>query len=255
MAKRSDTTQGSLQSISRNLRDGLWEMIAPLARITAEARFRVEKGLRTYIILTETQKENERLRGLLAEKEFLLRHLKVLKSENERLREFLGFMKSSPLSLIPCKVTGAEAELWRRVYWVAKGQKDGVLPGAAVVTPKGVAGKVFKVSSKVSCFLPMTDERVMLDGAIAKNGIHGLVKGNGFDRLQFLYLPKDSGLLPGDLIVSSGLEGTFPEGMPIGRVIEVTIEGNRLFLKAIIEPAVSPFQIKEVFIVHPQDES
>lgn len=251
MAPRTEATQGFLQNVSRNLKDKLWKVVDPLARIAAEGRFRVEKGLKTYIMLMGAQKENERLRESLAKKEFLLRHLGILESENERLRILLGFMKSSPLNLLPCRVTGAEAELWRRIYWVAKGQKDGVLPGAAVLTPKGVAGKVVRVSPEASCFLPITDEKVMLDGAIEKNGVQGLVKGNGFDRLQFLYVAKESGLIPGDTIVSTGLEGIFPKGMPVGTVIEVTTERNDLFLKATIEPAQSPFRMEEVFIVLP----
>jgi len=246
---RSQLSKGFLREAPEALKDRIWNLLDPIARMLAEVRFRLDRGFKTYIFLVSAQKENRELRRSSAIMQFQLRHLRVLEEENERLRNLLGFQQTSPLRLIPCQITGIEVELWRRVFWISKGTKDGVNEGAPVVTPKGIAGRIVHASPSTACFLPITSEKITLDGALAKNGVQGLVQGNGFDLINFLYIPKESGILPGDAVVSTGLEGVFPQGLPIGTVTEVRTEKSGLFFRATIKPSSPPFGLREAFVV------
>jgi len=96
---------------------------------------------------------------------------------------------------------------------------------------------------------PDYERKITLDGALAKNGVQGLVQGNGFDLINFLYIPKESGIVPGDAVVSTGLEGVFPQGLPIGTVTEVRTEKSGLFFRASIKPSSPPFGLREAFVV------
>lgn len=234
------------------LKDRLQNLLDPIARMLADARFRLDRGFRTYIFLADAQKENRELRHSYAFMQFQLRHLKVLEEENERLRNLIGFQKASPMRLIPCQIASIEIDLWRRAFWISKGTNDGVREGAAVITPQGIAGRVVRASRSTACFLPITDEKITLDGALAKNGIQGLVQGNGSDLVNFLYIPKESGIVPGDEVVSTGLEGVFPQGLSIGVITEVRTEKNGLFFRATIKASSPPFSLREAFVVSPE---
>lgn len=245
----SQPSKGFLREASEALKDRVWNLLDPAARVLAEVRLRLDRGFKTYVFLVGAQKENRELRQSSAIMQFQLRHLEVLEEENERLRNLLGFQQASSLRLIPCQITGVEVELWRRAFWVSKGTKDGVNEGAAVVTPKGIAGRIVRASPSTACFLPITNEKITLDGALAKNGVQGLVQGDGFDLVNFLYIPKESGIVPGDAVVSTGLEGVFPQGLPIGTVTEVRTEKSGLFFRATIKPSSPPFGFREAFAV------
>lgn len=217
--------------------------------VPANVRLDIDHWLNRHIFLSNISKENMLLKETIYELKFRLHTLNLLKEENRRLKKLLSFRNSTKLNLKPTNIVGKELDLWRRTYWISVGEKDNIKEGMAVITPEGLAGIVLLVNSCTSSFIPITDKRVSLDGEIKKNGIHALIQGNGYDALQFLYIPKDTDIFPGDQIVSTGLEEIFPKGWPIGSVKNVKRQQNSIFLEASVKPAISVYSLKEVFVV------
>ncbi len=174
------------------------------------------------------------------------------RAEVERLHRLLGFAQSSPgRSYVGARVVGVSlAPSGLQLLVVDRGEADGVTRGKPVVTADGVVGRVHGATAHTAEVLALTDRysavAVRVDRTRARADVRGLGKP-GACKLDYALRSDD--VVEGDLLVSSGTDGVFPRGIPVGKVSQLKKAGNGLFVDATVTPAVDVTRLEEVLVV------
>jgi len=172
----------------------------------------------------------------------------AIKNENERLIKLLNYQKSNPqYDYSIAKIVSIDPEVWFNVFIIDKGSQDGITKNSAVCVSEGLVGKVVEVASGTSKVLAITDTGSMINGVSSRTGDYIRIQGSTGSTLEGFVVP-EAKLIPGDIIVTSGLGGIYPENIIIGEVEEVKKKVGMLEKTVVINPAVDFHQLKEVIV-------
>jgi rod shape-determining protein MreC len=137
----------------------------------------------------------------------------------------------------------------RRVV-VDKGSRDGVIPGEAVVDQTGVVGQVTRVFPWVSEVTLVTDKEQAVPIQVVRSGLRGVTFGVGFDgTLELRFMPVNADIQNGDLLVTSGIDGTYPAGLPVATVSNIERNAAYAFARISCIPAAGVNNFTQVLIV------
>jgi rod shape-determining protein MreC len=215
-------------------------MIAPF-------RF-VESVADRYVLLVRTHRENERLKK---EQERLTLENSItneLLLENERLRDLLGFKKLHPLAPVTAQIIAKDSSPASRTITLNKGADDGLARDMAVVTAAGVVGKVQVLLPGTAKVITLTDPASTIAVRVQRNREEGLLEGK-LDRCALKYVSYYADIQEGDLLVTSGLDGIYPKGLPVATVIRVSKHEATAFQTVIARPAVPLARIEEAMVL------
>jgi rod shape-determining protein MreC len=202
-----------------------------------------------YFFLVETAKENDIYKKALSheiEKDNLHKELKL---SNNRLRSLLNFQKTITDKVIAAEVIAKDSSPWFNTVMIDKGKDDGVKKGAAVVIPEGIVGQVAEVSTNYSKVLLIIDHNSAVDALVQRTRARGIIKGSSSDRCLFKYVLRKKGVAVGDTVVSSGLDGIFLKGLPVGHVSGVIKPSSGIFQEVSVTPYVDFEKLEEVLVV------
>lgn len=208
--------------------------------------------------IRDTYDENQILREKLAEYKGLIYEVQELKAENEELRALVDKADSlRSYNPIHATVTARSPERWIDQVTIDKGTLAGVKENMAVITAEGMVGKIQSASKLTSTVQLLTgfDEFNRISATISReegNDIFGLIEeyDKETDSLLFKIIEEsDKDLKEGELVVSSGMGGIFPAGLPIGTVKEVIPDQYGLTRTALVEPAANMYEINNVVVV------
>ena len=177
------------------------------------------------------------------------------------LRAALRFRGSAGRTLVAAEIVSEGGGAgWSGILRIDRGTRDGVVPGATVVAPAGLVGRVVSATSRTADVLPATDPNCRVSCFVGKFGSagHGIAEGGGVSatgapaplRVSFL----DAGLdvADGDLVFTAGDGGVFPRGIPVGTVESAGLDPTRLFQRALVRPAVDFGGLRSVFVRVPE---
>lgn len=170
--------------------------------------------------------------------------------ENKRLRELLKLRETQKNHITSARVIARGIDHWANTFIIDKGTKDGVAKDMSAVTPKGLAGKVFKVSDSYSYLLSLTD--INFSAAVRLQGSRreGVLSGTGARKCSLKYIPYEDEIKPGDVVVTSGLDMLFPPGIQVGYVSKVDSTGRGgSFQYVEVVPFQDDTRLEEVIIV------
>ncbi|WP_031280629.1 rod shape-determining protein MreC [Photorhabdus temperata] len=178
----------------------------------------------------QLQLENRALRQKLLIKNSEMLLLGQLKQENSRLRELLGSPLRQDEHMMVTQVISGKANPYSDQVVIDKGSREGVYEGQPVISDKGIVGQVVAVSQFTSRVLLICDTTHALPIQVLRNDIRAIVAGAGCaDDLQFESLPSNTDIRVGDVLVTSGLGGRFPEGYPVAVVSSVKVDNQRAY--------------------------
>lgn len=129
-----------------------------------------------------------------------------------------------------------------------RGSKDGVEVNDSVVTPAGLIGRVVLTTDDLSKVQMVTDSASTVGVLITRTRRQAVARGDGRGNLQLLYLPALSDVRPGDEVVTAGIDGIYPKGIPVCTVISVA-EGKDLFKKVVCRPEVDFQKVEEALVL------
>lgn len=211
-----------------------------------------------FIRLIRAHQENEALKTRILKASVLETQYQELLIENRRLRELLNLKGSLPFNTQTARVIGRDPLNWTHAVWINRGSKDHVAPDSPVVAVgmegeegsgaiQGLIGRILECSGGSSKALLISDPLSSVAVSIPQIGEQGLAQGQG-PYLTVEYLELSSQAKPGDLVVTSGLGGIFPAGIPVGALthVEVTPSG---FRRGFLKPQVSLNGVREVLIL------
>jgi rod shape-determining protein MreC len=245
MILRTITTHGRDDQLGRIF----LELMAPLERAGTFASRTVADAWESAARLLRARDEAEALRGRVRQLEQDTARLAETEAENARLRTLLDFRKTLGGTLLTTRVIGHDAAGLSRTLVVDQGSAAGIAKGAAVLAPGGIVGQVFQVSPHAARVLLVSDHNSGVDAVVQRTRGRGIVEGTADGRCGLKFVKRTEDLQVGDLVVSSGLDGIFPRGLPIGHIQAVDKQGQGLFQYAQIEPAVDAERLEEVLVM------
>ena len=175
--------------------------------------------------------ENDQLRGQLA-------YDWEVQDENDRLRKMLSFEKETPAKLVIAKVIAASGDSFSKSIRINVGSRAGIARNMAVVTPGGVLGRVSEVSPWYSDVQLLTDGRSALPVRIQRTRAQGVLEGLSQGVCQLKYVSRAEDVQPGDVVITSGLDGLLPRGLVVGTVLNVEKKEFGVLQEVLVTPAV-----------------
>lgn len=229
----------------------LWVM-APFQSATAGAGRALSGTWRGFADLWHARDENLRLRDESRTLREELERLTEVELENERLRRLLDFRETLRGDLLTARVIGHDATGLARTLTVDRGESDGVTRGAAALAPEGIVGQVFLASAHAARILLVSDHNSGVDALVQRSRARGIVQGTVDGGCVLKYVKRTDDVQVGDLLVTSGIDGIFPKGLPVGRVVSIEDKGSALFHFAVVAPAADFARVEEVLLLTSQ---
>lgn len=205
---------------------------------------------------TDLLAENAALRQQIAKNEETIREAEAAVEENILLHQLLDLtQKRRDLTdFEACMVTEHAVTNWTSSLTLNKGSSLGIEAGDCVIDSCGnLVGIVDRAGANWSTVLTLVDTDTSLGAQVFRTKDLGVAQGDFSlmrkGRLRLDYLPADCRLLPGDLVVTSGLNGYYPSGLVIGSVEEVQVDDSGASSYAILAPEADFDALSEVFVV------
>ena len=226
------------------------EVAGPVERALTASALKVENFWLDYFYLVGLRKENQALRETLARQQQQIVQFGEFKAANERLTGLLGLRQAYPhLEMVPAHVLAWDPGPWSRSVTISVGSRDGVAIDQAVVHDQGVVGRVVEVSPNYARVLLATDYSSSIDAFIQRTRAVGILSGQGALPMTLKYVRKEEDVRPGDVVVTSGLDGFFPRGLALGSVSRVNRRSEDMFMAVEIAPQVSFNRLEEVMVL------
>jgi len=166
--------------------------------------------------------------------------LRALQDENDDLRSLLDASQRLNEKVALAELANVRIDRDNHTILISKGLRHGVYGGQAVIDDQGVVGQVIDVMPFNSTVMLITDPGHALPVQIERTGLRTLVFGTGnVSVLRVPFLNQNSDIQTGDLLVSSGLGGRFPNGYPVARVSSVKIIDDESFMQITAQPLAS----------------
>ncbi|MGV1099997.1 rod shape-determining protein MreC [Thiovibrio sp. JS02] len=207
---------------------------------------------RNYTALISVREENARLREELQKYKAINNEYREAVATNVRLAKLLEMKEVLPAPTLTAEIIGMDPSQWFKTVIIDRGSSDGVQAGMPVTTVEGVVGQVVNTSPHYAKILLATDPNSAIDALIQRTRVQGIVKGNG-TAYHMDYVLKNSDVQKGDTIVTSGIGGVFPKGIPLGTVANVEKTRRGMFQKIDIEPSTDFTQLEYIIIVMKKD--
>ena len=201
-----------------------------------------------YIALRQVRNENEALKGELRTLQVRLQEEHALAQRTDNLRQLLELRERANLDTTASEVIAGAASPEFRTVTIDKGTADGLKADMAVISPAGVVGRVILPSGRASKVQLLIDRNAAAGALIERTRVQGVVEGFGDGSLRMEYVPATSDVTPGDLVVTSGIDGIYPKGFVIGTIEQVD-RGGGGYHQITVRPAVDFTRLEEVLIV------
>jgi rod shape-determining protein MreC len=208
---------------------------------------------RRYLYLVDVKRDNDRLTDENARLRSELSRLRVEAARGDKLERLLGLRSEVPSETVAARVVGVGTSPLFRVVNVRLDRGDAeVKPGMPVLVPEGVVGRVGRVFGRYCDVVLAVDPKSAVDVLLPRTGGRGMLKGlpgdNGY-RARIDYLLREEEVREGDEVVTSGVGGVFPRGLPVGKVSRVVRRDFGLYQDAEVAPAVDFTRLDEVLVV------
>lgn len=208
-----------------------------------------------YLDLRRVRTENVELRRRVAELQVKLLQQRGQVEETARLQQLLDLRQQSGLDTIAAQVIAGSPTPDFRTVTINRGRQDGLKAYTAVLGASGIVGCVMTPARATAKVQLLVDRNAAVAGVVERSRAQGIVLGTGEDVLTMQYLSATADVKAGDQIVSSGIDGIYPKGFPVGRVERVERAGSSI-KSATIRPAADFSAVEEVLVVrNPQPVS
>lgn len=227
--------------------------LAPVTRAAHRVVAAVD-GVRQQVAeLGRLREENERLRQELAAYQSQEALMERVYQSHTRVRALLGLKERVPDPVTAATVIGRDPDRWLEEAVLDVGSADGVRIDMVVLEPRGVVGRVSRVTRFTATVLLLTDPQSGVGVTVARSGDAGVAVGDPSRSglLEVRFFNRDADVQVGDRIVTSGYGGVFPPNLEVGRVAELRYDETGLVLEAWIQPAVDFDRLQEVLVVRP----
>lgn len=235
-----------------------------LALLVIDARFRYADGLRTWLSLaayplqraatapvelaatvvtffsTQAQlvAENERLRARALAYSHDAQRYEAAQVEIEQLRKITGAQERLQVRVITAEVMYNGRDPYSHRLFIDRGATHGVRPGSPVTDESGVVGQVTRVHALVSEVTLAIDRDQAIPVQVVRNGLRAVAFGGGASgSLELRFMAANADIQTNDRLVTSGIDGTYPAGLPVATVTRIERDAENAFARVVCRPA------------------
>jgi rod shape-determining protein MreC len=225
-------------------------ILYPLQRIATAPASIAQRAADFFVTHGSLRAESARLARENFEQGALLQQLKALQAENAQLRNLLAARERLPVALTAAEILYAARDPFSRKVIIDRGSRDNVLPGQPVVDHRGVIGQVTRVYPWVAEVTLVTDKGQFVPVQNVRNGLRAVLGGTGSDgALELRFVPLQADYQNGDELVTSGIDGVYPPGLPVAQVANVERSAAQVFARITCEPLGGVAHHKQVLLV------
>jgi rod shape-determining protein MreC len=194
--------------------------------------------------------ENEALQRQRIELAQVATHAAQLAAENSQLRRLLGVADTLSQQTVVVEVLYEPPNAFNQRLVFNKGSRQGLAPGMPVIDEGGVVGQLVRVTPMTAEAALVTDEQVSIPVQILRNGLRLIAfGGNQPGKMEVRYLAANADIKEGDTIVTSGVGGLFPAGLPVAKVQKVERDTASGFARALCEPLAHPERYRHFLVL------
>jgi rod shape-determining protein MreC len=208
-----------------------------------------------YVALWKTRSENISMVDENRKLVNTILNLRELEQENIRLRNLLQFKENFKVEAVVARLIAKDVSSEFRAIRINRGKASGIEPNMAVINAEGVVGRVIRVTDHTADVVTLLDPLSAIDAYILRSRARGIVEGLTDSLCQLKFALRVDDIQPGDMLLSSGLGGNFPKGIPVGSVIKVTRKSFGVTQKVEVKPSVDFSKLEEVLVVTHADAS
>lgn len=220
-----------------SLRGYLQSMVSPLQYLANTPKVAMTWISTNVATRSQLMAENQQFR--LNELEFHQQTLQldIIKQENERLRSLLASPLRSELKKMVAEILSVDSDPYTHQVVINRGAGDGVYEGQPVLDALGIVGQILHVGQTTSRVILITDVSHAVPVRVKRNGLRLLASGSGqIERLNHNFVPQSADVKVGDVLVTSGLGGKYPEGYPVATISYVSNDESREFVRVYSTP-------------------
>ncbi len=202
---------------------------------------------------TELLKQNESLRRENQELKVLAMQAQETARENARLHQLVGWQQTKPWKLKLGKIVLRDPANWWRTVQIDLGSRDGLRENLAVLTTDGLVGRVSSVGLTRSTVVLIGDVNCKVAAQVIETRNTGVIGATDpWDKsLVALGFLKNANLSPGQTVMTSGLGGLFPAGIPIGKIVDSRLVEFGLYTEARVKLSANLSSLDEVWVLFP----
>ena len=178
-----------------------------------------------------------------------------LTTENAQLRKLLSLRERLSTPASTAEVLYDAADPYTRKVIIDKGMAQGIEAGSPVIDESGVLGQVTRVHPLISEVTLVTDVDQAIPILNTRTGVRGITYGDagrhGTGGLELRYMAANADVQPGDLLTTSGVDGVYPPGIPVARVVKVERRPDSAFARIVLHPAALVDGARHVMVLKP----
>jgi rod shape-determining protein MreC len=235
-----------------------------LALLVLDARFHYAEGLRGIIALAvyplqtlatlpavlgermagyfasqaQLREENAELRAKILDTSQAAQRYEAAQAEAGQLRRLIGAAERLPVKSTPAEILYNGRDPYSRKVVIDKGSQSGVRAGSPVVDEAGVIGQVTRAHALAAEVTLLTDKDQAIPVQVVRNGLRAVAFGAGASgMLELRFMASNAEIQNGDRLVTSGIDGTYPPGIPVGTVARIERDAAYAFARIVCQPA------------------
>lgn len=233
-----------------SLRSVLSLIVYPIQYLVSLPTNLYNRAANSVLLYDSLVEENKKLKHQQLLNKAKLLKLAALEKENIRLRSLLESSYNLGEQVLIAELLSVNLAPYEHVVLVNKGSLFGIRPKQPVIDAEGIVGQVIRANPLTSEIMLITDPSHAIAVQVNRNGLRTIAVGSGqLNRLNLPFLPNNVDIQPGDLLITSGLGGTFPQGYPVAVVEEVKPQPDKPFAKIQAVPKALLDRSRELLIV------
>ncbi|HLP98047.1 MAG TPA: rod shape-determining protein MreC [Sideroxyarcus sp.] len=179
-----------------------------------------------------------------------LLQLQVIQAENAQLRTLLELKQRVDYPMQVAEIAYVERDIFKRKLLVDKGAQANVLAGQVVIDDSGVVGQVSRVYPWLSEVTLVTDKDHAVPIQVVRSGLRAVVFGSGdINEMALRYMPVSVDIVEGDVLVTSGIDGTYPPNLPVAKVTRIERDPAYPFARITCQPLAGVDRHRALLIV------
>jgi rod shape-determining protein MreC len=243
----SDARYGYLEGI----RQVVSVIVYPLQRLAGAPHALLDSVGEFFVTQSALRTENSKLAAQSLRDAVMLRKHAALAAENTHLRDLLAARQRFPESTVFAEVLYAGRDLFTHKVVIDKGLQQGVKAGQPVIDQIGIIGQVTRTYPWLAEITLITDKEQAVPVQNLRNGLRAVIGGTGNDgQLELKFIPLNADFQNGDQLVTSGIDGVYPTGLPVAEVSNVERNAAYLFARITCKPLAGVTSHSQVLVLN-----
>jgi len=239
-----------IESSSGTLLIKTWTLAvqAPILSFSSSITGGVQHVWQNYLWTIGARAQNEQLQKAVHELMLINNSYAQSQKENERLHRLLSMNERMEFKSIGARVVGRTPAFLSNMVYLDRGSEEGVRADAAVLSGDGIIGRIVLVTKHESQVQLITNPDASIGAILERTRTPGVLRGSGDPLLEMAFVNNTETVEVGDIVVSSGLDGIYPKGLPIGKVVDSS-KGKGVFRSIKVEPRIDLIRLEEVSVL------